>query len=277
MSSSLPPPPRLALTQAISHPRHLDTATTAPTLWPLQLPPCHPLRGAKHPLDLPSHASWAHTSHPTAIALTVPSAPKKASDKSFPLFFPFIFNGAGHLLSRACRLPLRRRHNHHHLNASTTSATSPTPSPYNRHHPTLLHRQGVQKVRWPPPFPRDPHLLTLPLCVGRSTRVAAPVAPSGLRARPVPPRPARRPPLHTGGRRRDSAPLVPSARAMPHARGGAACKGKGRAQGEGEGPGGMRARGRAACKGEGVRASGAAHEQKGARTLSAPPAPSRST
>src|SRR6266702_329526 len=35
----------------------------------------HPLRGAKHPLDSPSHASRAHTSHPAAVALTVPSAP----------------------------------------------------------------------------------------------------------------------------------------------------------------------------------------------------------
>src|SRR6266702_3633204 len=103
-----------------------------------------------------------------------------------------------HLPSRTCRPPLRRRrrHNHHHLNASTTGATSPTPSPYNPRHPPFPHRQGVQKVRWPPPFPRDPHLLTLPLCVGRSTRVAAPVAPPGLRA---PPRPARVLPCMPGG------------------------------------------------------------------------------
>jgi len=134
---------------------------------------------------------------------------KKASDKSFPLFSPFVFNGAGHfpstqahctphgmqappphLPSCACWPPLccHHRHNHHHLNASTTtSATSLTPSLYNRCHPTLPHRQGVQKVRWPPPFPQDHHLLTLPLCVGRSTRVAAPVAPSGLCAHPAPP------------------------------------------------------------------------------------------
>src|SRR6266571_951143 len=74
-SSSSPPPPRLALTQAISCRRHLDTATTAPTPWPLQPPPHHPLQGAKHLLDLPSHTLRAHTSHPAAIALTVPSAP----------------------------------------------------------------------------------------------------------------------------------------------------------------------------------------------------------
>src|SRR6266702_4300650 len=43
------------------------------------------------------HTCCGHTSHPTTIALTVPSEPKKASDKLFPLFFPFIFNGAGHL------------------------------------------------------------------------------------------------------------------------------------------------------------------------------------
>src|SRR6266571_6678103 len=80
---------------------------------------------------------------------------------------------------------------HPHLNASTTGTTSPTLSPYNRRHPTLPHRQGVQKVRWPPPFPQDPHLLTLPLCVGRSTHVAAPVAPPGLHAPPpIPSHPA---------------------------------------------------------------------------------------
>jgi len=59
------------------------------------------------------------------------------------------------------------------------------------------------------------------------------------------------PPLHARGHRRDHAPLVPSAWAMPHARGRATCKGKGHTQGEGEGPGGMCARGRAAYKGRG--------------------------
>ena len=154
-----------------------------------------------------------------------------------------------HLPSRACRLPLRRRcrHNHHHFNASTTGATSPTLSPYNRRHPTLPHRQGVQKVlaptisarppfAHPPPLCRSSHSHGCPCCTPRFTR----------------PTPSCRPPLHARGRRRDSAPLVPSARVMPHARGRAACKGKGRAQGEGEGPGGMRARGRAAYKGRRV-------------------------
>ncbi len=98
-----------------------------------------------------------------------------------------------------------------------------------------------------------------------------------------PPRPTCHPPLHAGGRRRDSAPLVPSAWAMPHTRGRATCKGKGCMQGEGPcARGGGRTRGDArkgkGCmqgEGEGVWASGAAHEQKGAHTLSAPPAPSR--
>ena len=204
-------------------------------------------RHANHLLHLPSHASWAHTSHPTAIALTVPSAPKKSSDKTFPLFSPFIFNSAGHLPSRACRLPLHRRHNHHHLNASMTGATSLTPLPYNWRLLTLPHRQGVQKVCWPPPFLQDPHLLTLPLCVGHSTCMAAPIAPSGLRACPVPPCPACCPPLHARGCRRDSVPLVPSAWAMPHARGRAMCKGKGHVQGEGEG---LHARGGGGCVSE---------------------------
>ena len=90
------------------------------------------------------------------------------------------------------------------------------------------------------------HSHTLPLCVGRSTHVAAPVAPPGLPALPCP---ARRPPLHAGGCRRDSAPLVPSSRAMPHARGRAACKGRGKDQGgcmQGEG---LHARGGGGTKG----------------------------
>ncbi len=75
MLTLLLPPPHLTLTQAISHRHHLDTATTAPTPWLLQPLPHHPLWGAKHPLDSPSHVSQAHTSHPTTVALTVPSAP----------------------------------------------------------------------------------------------------------------------------------------------------------------------------------------------------------
>ena len=47
--------------------------------------------------------------------------------------------------------------------------------------------QGVQKVHWPPPFPQDPQLLTLPLCVGHSTRVAAPIVPPSLHTLPCPP------------------------------------------------------------------------------------------
>src|SRR6266702_405077 len=52
------------------------------------------------------------------------------------------------------------------------------------------------------------------------------------------PRPARRPPLHARGCRRDTAPLVPSALAMPHARGRATCKGKGKCKGRGKDQGG---------------------------------------
>src|SRR6266702_4585573 len=138
-----------------------------------------------------------------------------------------------------------------------THSPSPHPPPpqclYDQRHLTLPHRQGVQKVRWPPPFPRHPHLLTLPVCVGRPTHVAAPVGPPCFRA---PPRPLSSPAFR--GVRRDSMPPVPSARAMPttllglrahlacmpslFARmpggtggtGGDARKGKGRAQGEGE-------------------------------------------
>src|SRR6266702_712840 len=51
-TSSSPPPPRLALTQAISPRRHLDTATTAPTSWPLQPPPLPPFAGSQAPAGL---------------------------------------------------------------------------------------------------------------------------------------------------------------------------------------------------------------------------------
>src|SRR6266702_6973986 len=56
-ATSPSPPPRLALTQAISRRcrhqprrRHLDTTTTAPTPWPLQPPPRHPLRACQLPV-----------------------------------------------------------------------------------------------------------------------------------------------------------------------------------------------------------------------------------
>src|SRR6266702_82147 len=51
-SSTLPspsPPPCLTLTQVISHQCHLNTTTTAPTLWPLQLLPHHPLWACQPP------------------------------------------------------------------------------------------------------------------------------------------------------------------------------------------------------------------------------------
>src|SRR6266702_2106042 len=116
------------------------------------------------------------------------------SPRHRPVALPMACKHPPPLPPTACRPPFRChcRHNHHHLNASTTSATSLTPSPYNQHHPTSPHRQGVQKVCWPPPSLRDPHLLTLPLCVGRSTCVAAPVAPPRCHAPPPPPAP---PPL----------------------------------------------------------------------------------
>ncbi len=62
-----------------SHRRYPVSTTSTPQLphqpWLLQLPPRHPLQGAKHLLDSPSHTLQAHTSHPTTITLTVPSAP----------------------------------------------------------------------------------------------------------------------------------------------------------------------------------------------------------
>src|SRR6266702_453984 len=49
-TSLSPSPPRcLALTQVISRRRHPNTTTTAPTPWPLQPPPHHPLRVCQPP------------------------------------------------------------------------------------------------------------------------------------------------------------------------------------------------------------------------------------
>src|SRR6266702_7989999 len=62
-----------------SHRQYPVSATSTPQLphqlWPLQLLPHHPLWGAKHLLNLPSHTLQAHTIHPATITLTVPSAP----------------------------------------------------------------------------------------------------------------------------------------------------------------------------------------------------------
>ncbi len=56
-----------------------------------------------------THCTCPHTHHGHTQA-TLPLSPslclvhlKKASDKSFPLFFPFVFNGAGHLPSTQAR------------------------------------------------------------------------------------------------------------------------------------------------------------------------------
>ncbi len=232
---------------------------------------------------------------------------KKASDKSFPLFSPFVFNGAGHFPSTQARCtpcgtqaptppPLVR------MQATPSLSLSPQPPPpqclYDRHHfpnpiavqpasPDFATQTGGAKgalaptissrhiFAHPPPLCRSFHSCGCPHCALQFTRPP----------RPTPPHPACCPPLHARGHRRDSAPLVPSAWAMPHARGRAMCKGKDCTQGEGPRTrGGGRTRRDAhkgkGCmhgEGEGVQVSGAAHEQKGAHTLSAPPAPSRST
>ncbi len=172
-----------------------------------------------------------------------------------PIALPVACKHPLHLPLCTCRLPFHHccHHNHHHLNASTTSATSLAPSPYNWHH-FATQTGGAKGALAPtisarPPFAHPPPLCRLFHLHGCShcTLWFTHPAPSC----PAPPHPTCCPPLHARGCRRDSVPLVPSAQAMPHARGRATCKGKGHAQGEGEGPGGMCARGRAACKGRG--------------------------
>src|SRR6266702_7635102 len=81
-------------------------------------------------------ASPSHRRYPVGATL------KKASDKSFPLFFPFVFNGAGHLPSTQARCtprgtpaptppPLAR------MQAALSPSLSPQPPPqclYDRRH-----------------------------------------------------------------------------------------------------------------------------------------------
>src|SRR6266702_3976141 len=157
-----------------------------------------------------------------------------------------------HLPLCTCRPPFRRRcrHNHHHLNASRTSATSLTPSPYN---PDFATQTGGAKgalaptISVRPPFAHPP-----PLCRLFHLRGCPRCAPWFTCPAPCPilSHPTRHPPLHARGCRRDSAPLVPSSQAMPHARGRAAHKGRGKDQGgctQGEG---LHARGGGGCVSE---------------------------
>ncbi len=112
----------------------------------------------------------------------------------------------------------------------------------------------------PPPLCRSSHSRGCPRCALRFTRPVPPRLPSSPACRGA-----------QEGQRAPS-PLCP---------GYAARKGKGRSQGMEKDQGecaqgeGLHTRGGGGCASE--RASGAAHEQNGAHTLSAPPAPSRST
>src|SRR6266702_4154617 len=136
-SPSPSPPPPLALTQAIPHRRHVI-----------------PWGHSNHPLHPSSHGLWAHKSHPTAVALTVPGAPtKETSDKSFPFFFPSSLTVQDTSPSRACRPPFCRRHNHHHFIASTTGATSPTPSSLQLVSPNSATQTGGAKGALDPTIP----------------------------------------------------------------------------------------------------------------------------
>src|SRR6266702_2077153 len=116
-----------------------------------------PCGHANSPLHRPSHASRAHTSHPAAVALAAPSAPKKAPDKSFPFFFSFIFNGAGHPPPLTPPLP--------------PTPASRTPPPVARKHP--------------PPTPPRAHA-GHPFALATTTTTSMPL-------RPAPPHRPRRP------------------------------------------------------------------------------------
>src|SRR6266702_1470008 len=207
MSSSSSPPPRLTLTQAISCQRHLNTATTAPTPWPLQLPPCHPLQGAEHPLDSLSHMCHRHTQ------ATLPLSPslclvhlKKASDKSFPFFSPLSLmmkdtSPQHRPIAPPCGMQAPTPPPLMCMQVTLLPLLSPPPPPpqclYDCHHfpdPVILQLVSPDFATWTggakgvlaPTISTRPHLLTLPLCVGHSTCVAAPVAPLSLCALPHP-------------------------------------------------------------------------------------------
>ncbi len=333
----------IAITSTLPHPHTGDIPSVPPQHHNYCTNPVATTTAATSPfVGMPTTCCiHPYTCHGHTQATPLPSPllclvhPKKPQISHFPFYFPLSLmvqdispqhrpvappmacKHPPHLPSCTCRLPLHchHHHNNHHLNASTTSTTSPTPSPYNWRHLTFPHRQGVKKVHWPSPFLQHPHLLTLPLCVGHPTCVAAPIVPPRLCV-----------PLHTHalhlcmharGCRRDSMPTpVPSSLAMPSPlppvyapcpahmpspfacmvgvqeglgrmcmRGGErtrgdAHKGNGCTQGEGKGAGGcMQGEGPHTRGGRGTseQVSGAVHEQKEVCTLSTPPAPSRST
>ncbi len=180
---------------------------------------------------------------------------KKASDMSFPPFFPFVFNDAGHLPSTQARCtphgtqtptppPLTC------MQAALSLSLLPQPPPpqclYDqRHFPDPVALQlaspnfatqtgGAKGVLAPTISARPPFAHPPPLCRLFHLRGCPRCAPWFTCPAPCPilSHPTRHPPLHARGCRRDSAPLVPSSQAMPHARGRAAHKGRGKDQGD---------------------------------------------
>ncbi len=141
---------------------------------------------------------------------------KNASDKSFPLFLPFVFNGAGHLPSTQARC---------------------TPLWHASTHPTS------PRVHAGRPFA---------IAVATTTTTSMPLRlvplprPPGLRTPPRPPSS----PACQGVQEGHCAPS-PLCPGYATRKGKGHVQGEGQVQGEGEGPGGMHARGRAAYKGRG--------------------------
>src|SRR6266702_3147150 len=177
--------------------------------WPLQLPPRHPLREPSTRWTRP-HMRHRHTQ------ATLPPSPslclvhlKKASDKSFPLFFPFVFNGAGHFPSTQARCTPRGTQAPTppplaHMQAAPSPSRSPQPPPpqclYDRRHfpdpvavqpasPDFATQTGGAKgalaptisarppFAHPPPLCRSFHSRGCPRCTLQFTRPPRPTPP----------------------------------------------------------------------------------------------------
>ncbi len=261
-SLSLLPPPRLALTQAISRQHHLDTATTAPTLWLLQLPPRHPCGEPSTHWNRP-HKCRGHTqaTPPLPPSLCLVHL-KKASDKSFPFFPPSSLmvqdtSPQHRPIAPPCGTQAPTPPPFTRMQATLSLLPSPQPPPpqcfYNWRHfpdpgalqpasPNFATQTGGAKgalaptISMTPPFTHPP-----PLCRSSHPHGCPHCTPQFMCPAPscLPSSPAF---WGVQGGQRAPSPLCP---------GYAAGKGKGRAQGEGEGPGGMCARRRAAYKGRG--------------------------
>src|SRR6266702_7297309 len=214
-ATSPSPPPHVTLTQVISCQCHLNTATTAPTLWPLQPLPCHPL-WAHQPPAAPTLTRVVGTqaTPPLSPSLCLVH-PKKPQISYFPFFSPssLIVHDTSPCSTQACCTP-------HGTQAPTPpplvcmqATPSLLPSPqqpppqclYNQHHltnpialqlasPNFSTQTGGEKgalaltisatppFAHPPPLCRSSHLCGCPHCASQVMCPTAHACPPSLHA-----------------------------------------------------------------------------------------------